>query len=350
MITLIACGHSVGVVHSVDHPELVSGTPSLDNTHSFDTTSAVLDNAPVLEYLNNSTTNPLVVNANDTLNSDKRIFASDNGVTMKKLADPSYFKSQCENVFGRMLNLVPGDVTLSEPLEPADIRPYITSYSLNADGTVSIDGTIRVRVTPVTDRDQNNLTVSLIPASRNGSKVAEIAAPHATYLGGTSTGFNDEVLVWFEFYQSMNASEAFSSFDIRVNDVTYDNGGTGGYPVNLDVLYQQKQSCLVKGADNDHWELNVTAAVSKSILESGATPQIRLVHRVAIQGFQIPRLEQEAFPMTRSSKEMADHVYYTTTVIISPADLMTTFDIEVGDSKVQYISTGALLSTLCAPL
>jgi hypothetical protein len=36
MITLIACGHSIGGGHSVDHPEIVTGTVSAENKLSFD--------------------------------------------------------------------------------------------------------------------------------------------------------------------------------------------------------------------------------------------------------------------------------------------------------------------------
>lgn len=128
MITLVACGHSVGSVHSVDHPEIVSGTPSPTNVAHFDRTFSALDNGVVTEYLDNSTANPLIRNANNMLNSDKRVFSSDGDETMKKLADGKYFKSQCEALLERMINLVSQEVKLTEPMVPADIRPYITSY------------------------------------------------------------------------------------------------------------------------------------------------------------------------------------------------------------------------------
>lgn len=217
MITLTACGHSIGGVYSVDHPEIVSGNVSAENKASFDTTKGVLDNNVVLEYLDNSTTNPLIRNANNTLNSDKRVFAADDNATMKKLADATYFKSQCEDVFRRMLSLVPGDVTLSKPLEPADIKPYILTQQLKSDGSVEFSGRIRVRVMPVTGRDLNTLTAAIIPASRNGSQVADIAAKRAAYLGGTSSGYLDETFLWFEFNQTLKTSETFSTFNIRVN-------------------------------------------------------------------------------------------------------------------------------------
>jgi hypothetical protein len=64
-------------VHSVDYTEIVSSPITAENKAGFDTTLGEIDNNVVLEYLKNSTANPLVVNANDTLNSNKRIFAAD---------------------------------------------------------------------------------------------------------------------------------------------------------------------------------------------------------------------------------------------------------------------------------
>jgi hypothetical protein len=350
MITLIACGHSIGGVHSVDHPEIVPGPVSAENKLSFDTTLGVLDNNVVTEYLDNSTANPLIINTNNTLNSDKRIFAADDNATMRKLADKAYFKSQCEAVFEKMLNLVPGDVTLTEPMEPADIRPYINKYQLKADGTVEFSGQLRVRITPVTGRDQNTLTASLIPTSGNSSNVSEIVAQRATFRGGTSSGYLDEQFSWFEFSKTMKASEAFESFNIRINDVTYDNAGTGGYPVNTKILYQEPQSCIVYDATTNQGTMNVTAAISKGLLTGSAAPQIIVVKKVTQQRNFIPRLVSEAIPMVRSSKETAEYVYYTASTSLSRDSLEPTFDIEVGDEKVEFIQAAALIDHECTPL
>jgi hypothetical protein len=350
MITSIACGHSIGGVHSLDHPEIVSGPVSAENKLSFDTTKAILDNNVVEEYLDNSTANPLVINTNNTLNSDKRVFAADDSATMRKLADKTYFKSQCEVVFEKMLSLVPGDVTLTEPMEPADIRPYIQKYQLRADDTVEFSGRLRVRITPVTSRDQNTLTASLIPSSRLAGKTTEIVAQRATFHGGTSYGYLDEEFLWFEFSKTMNASDVFDSFSIRINDVTYDNAGTGGYPVNAKVLYQEPQSCVTYDATTDQGTMNVTAAISKTLLEDGTTPKITVTRKAIQQRNFIPRLESETISMVRSSKETAEYVYYTVSTTLNRDSLDPTFDIEVGDEKVEFIQTDALTGHECAPI
>ncbi|KAJ5023918.1 heme peroxidase [Bipolaris maydis] len=339
MITLIACGHSIGGVHSVDHPEIVSGPVSPENKASFDTTKGVLDNQVVVEYLNNSTANPLVSNTNDTLNSDKRIFASDDNKTMRKLADPAYFKSQCEDVFSRMIDLVPGDVTLTEPLQPAEIRPYIAKYEINNDGGVDLSAHIRVRITDGTGRDPASLTASIIPITRNGTLGEEINATMATMAGGTSSGYQNELFQWFDVFQSYNASDVFDSFKIRVNGEIYDNGGTGGYPINGDVFYQRAQTCTTfpPGGLPD-FKQTFVAAVSKKLLANGATPQLRVVKKNLVQGLVIPKLNPVVLPMERTSQETAGYVYYTVTTDMNAESATTTFDILVGDSKVEYLS------------
>jgi hypothetical protein len=347
MITLIACGHSIGGVHSVDHPEIVPGPVNASNKLSFDTTLGVLDNNVVLEYLDNSTANPLIRNTNDTLNSDKRIFAADGNATMRKLADPKFFKAQCEAVFERMLDLVPGDVTLSTPLEPADVRPYIEKFQLNANGSIDFSGLIRVRVTPITGRNKNALTASIIPNSRNGSAVNEIIARPSRFRGGTSFGYLDEELQFFEFSQTLNADDVFSSFNIRINDITYDNSKTGGYPINPDLLYQKAQSCQPFDSTTSQGALTITAAISKSLLQGDVVPQMRIVRKIRVQGNFIPRLEEDIVPMVASGKNAGEYAYFTATTKTNVESLRTSFDLEVGDSKVEFLNTGGLLEQKC---
>ncbi|KAI8941040.1 hypothetical protein NX059_002284 [Plenodomus lindquistii] len=342
MITLVACGHSIGSVHSVDHPEIVSGEPADSNVARFDTTFGELDNAVVTEYLNNSTANPLIRNTNDTLNSDKRIFASDNNVTMRKLADKAHFKAQCEVLLERMIDLVPGDVKLTEPLVPSDIRPYIDSYQLIGNGSIEFAGSIRVRISPVTGRNRTTLTSDLIPISRSGDQGAVIPAPQATYLLGLTSGYLDELFQWFDFKQTLEPGQALKSFNIRVDDTIYDNAGTGGYPLNPDILFQQRQSCVTFDVATNKGTLIVVAAVSKSLLSGGAVPKMRVIQRIDQERNFIPRLEPEIVEMTRLSKETADYVYYNVSTSLPRNGLRTSFDLAVGDSKVEFIQTGGL--------
>jgi hypothetical protein len=91
-------------------------------------TNGILNDSVSGKYLDNSTANPLVANSGITLNSDKSIFTADASATKRRLVDKTYFKSQCGIAFRKMLNLRPGDVTITEPMTPADVRPDIEKH------------------------------------------------------------------------------------------------------------------------------------------------------------------------------------------------------------------------------
>ncbi|KAJ7734099.1 heme peroxidase [Mycena metata] len=80
MIGLVACGHTFGGVQHVPFPDIVPVLNDTTNTESvghFDTTPVTFDNNVATQYISGTTLNPLVVGLNETKNSDKRIFGSD---------------------------------------------------------------------------------------------------------------------------------------------------------------------------------------------------------------------------------------------------------------------------------
>lgn len=356
MISLVACGHTLGGVHSVDHPEIViTGNVSDENVARFDNTTGTFDNKPVTEYLDNSSLNPLLRNTNDTLNSDKRIFGSDGNVTMKSLAEPVFFKSQCESLFGRMIDLVPGDVNLTDPLQPADVRPYIQSYLLQGNGTLELVGRIRVRTSEVTGRDASDMTVTLLPTDRNGASSSEIITTMAKFQGGSTFGYLREQFQWYEFSTSLAASSAISSFNIRITtpsnnqSVVYDNAGTGGYPLNADILFLRPQSCIYFDSTTNTGNVTINVAVSKSLLATtSATPQIKIVQKTSQERNFIPKLTQEVVPLEKIGKETPEYVYYQANPVVTRAGLQTSFDVEVGESSLLFQETAEMTGRDCA--
>ncbi|KAI8225342.1 hypothetical protein K4K54_004637 [Colletotrichum sp. SAR 10_86] len=243
MITMVACGHSLGNIHSVDFPEMVAGEASEENIAHFDTSPTNFDNAVVTEYLENETANPLVVGANDTMNSDKRIFGSDGNATMSSLSDPVTFKSKCTRIFERMIDTVPASVILTEPLDIVDVKPYVDPPRLQSDGSLLFEGRIRVRNNAETGINGDDLEVSLDYLDRQGSRDADmIVASRARSRGGQSYGFWGNTFTWFEFSRSINASTGISNFNILLKTPStgttfiLDNSNTGGYPVDSDLL------------------------------------------------------------------------------------------------------------------
>ncbi|KAJ7722109.1 heme peroxidase [Mycena olivaceomarginata] len=132
MISLIACGHSFSSVEHKAFPDVVTDLKDPNNTLTvahFDSTFDFFDNNVATEYISGTTQNPLVVSANDTTNSDKRIFASDGNATMSSFAkSPELFASTCATLFAL--------------IEPLPVRPASIALVLHGDA-LKLSGLVR---------------------------------------------------------------------------------------------------------------------------------------------------------------------------------------------------------------
>lgn len=363
MIAMVACGHSLGGVHSTDFPEIVGveADPNNDTVAHFDVEFSDFDNGVVTEYLDGSTDNPLVAGTNDTLNSDKRIFSADGNATMSKMADPATFKAMCADIFTRMIDTVPSSVTLTEPLEGTDIKPYIEGLSLNADGKLEFTGRIRVRTTSGSGRDPQDLAVQLTYADRKGNTngTAVIPTKMATFQGGSSSGLWGENFKWFEFTTTLDADAGISKFYIDVTKpstnekVTYDNAG-GGYPMSDALLYQQGQSCLDVNTQVDgKFPLSVTALVRKDQAAAANASDgltLDLVHKVARLGVIVPQLVTKTFGFEPTGEDRGQWSVYKASAQIEVDSWSTSFDIKLaGDEAVEvaFQKTGSLTENTC---
>lgn len=361
MIAMVACGHSLGGVHSTDFPEIVGveADPNNDTVAHFDTEFANFDNGVVTEYLNGTTKNPLVAGTNDTLNSDKRIFSADGNATMHKMADPATFNTMCADIFTRMIDTVPASVNLTEPMEATDIKPYIEGLSLNADGKLDFNGRIRIRTTSGSGRDPKDLAVQLTYADRKGntSNSTVIPTKMATFQGGSSSGLWGESFYWFEFSAALDADAGISKFYIDVTKpstgekTTYDNGGTGGYPMSDALLYQQSQSCLDTNTQADgKFPLSVVALVRKDLAPADGGLTLDLVHKVARQGVIVPQLVTKTFDFEPTGEDRGEWAVYKAGAQIEVNSWSTSFDIKLaGDepAEVAFQKTGALTENKC---
>ncbi|KAK1230045.1 hypothetical protein PQX77_006861 [Marasmius sp. AFHP31] len=175
MISLIACGHSVGGVRRDDFPEIIKDERV--EVQLFDGTTP-FDHAIVTGYLDGTTPNPLVVGPNSTTNSDLRIFSSDGNATMQGLADLDKFNRTCGELFERMINTVPANVVLSEPVEPMPFK-LTRSYLYPSNGTLRFNVQLRM-----IGEEAPNRKVTLIWNDREGASVCPTsgcsAAPWAS--------------------------------------------------------------------------------------------------------------------------------------------------------------------------
>ena len=154
-ITLTACGHSMGGVHRSTFPQVVPASAvsstNTDGRLAFDETVSVFDYDIVNDYVHGTGDQggPLVTTANKTVNSDYRIYNSDSNGTMTRLAaSADYFASQCSDIFQRMIETVPGGVTLTTAVDPTsttNLRPYGIALNVDWKGDMNLTGSLRVR-------------------------------------------------------------------------------------------------------------------------------------------------------------------------------------------------------------
>lgn len=345
MITMVACGHTLGGIHGKDFPEITFNEAETNFEHFEGNDSfSSFDNDVVTKYLDGTTPNMLAVGKNETTNSDKRVFNADGNSTMKALADPDTFQSQCASILARMIDTVPSDVKLTDPIEPIVIKPDITSFGLINATHLTLSGRIRV----LSDADSyTDQVVSLIytPHRANSTLNTTIATTRATLKLGTTDGLFGELFTWHEFETTLPASTSISAFDVSVTRIStgevtvYDNAGTGGYPLDDGLLYQTAQSCksLPAGADayTSDYDLTVGAAVRKDVLGADEKVAVEVVIKKARQGVYLPALEVERWEEAEGAerKEVGDWVVVQVKGKLNANSVSTTFDVVVGEGE-----------------
>ncbi|KAI6382888.1 hypothetical protein MCOR25_000404 [Pyricularia grisea] len=342
MIQLLACGHTLGGVHSNNHPQIVPGDSSIwnDTVETFDRTPHSFDNRIATEYVQGVTMNPLVIGRNDTLNSDKRIFGSDGNKTISELASQqSTFDEVCANVFRKMIDTVPAGVELSEPIEAVDVKPYIIDLSVDNDGNLQFAGRIRVRTTD--GRDENSLAVTLALTDRHGETLPSLEAAYT----GNATGLYGETFAWYEYRSTLDGERGIGKFDIHVMEAdgtvqVHSNGGKG-FLLDDSVVYQGAASCVSRTSSGGFRSATITAAVRKEKADvSLSVDVVRFQSRqgVVVRGMVLERLALQA------SETHGDWVIFSAPVQLASTAWSTTFDIVQDEldgkgSKLEFIRT-----------
>ncbi|KAH7318630.1 carboxy terminal WSC domain-containing protein [Stachybotrys elegans] len=272
MIQVTACGHTIGGVHTAQFPDILpAANADANGQRSLDSSVAVFDNRVVTEYLTSNTTNPLVVGPSVRINrhSDFKVFNSDRNVTMNALADPTAFRNACRAVLQKMVDVVPPNVALTEPIAPYMVKPVNLQLALmNGGSTLQFTGFIRVRTTEV----PREMILNVVITYKNrdgGSTCGSAPCTITTTVQGVSQGF-DDTFAFYPILYNIPAATGISSFIVTINHVdgtseTYDNNGNE-YPMSDAVFLQPLQSCILGSTG----VLRVTAAVRNDRISQGA--------------------------------------------------------------------------------
>ncbi|KAK5993286.1 WSC domain-containing protein [Cladobotryum mycophilum] len=289
MIQVTACGHTLGGVHNSEFPEIVPNGAGTNGEIGLDSTVANFDNKVVTEYLAGNTLNPLVVGPSVKIdkNSDFKVFNIDGNKTMTALADAAKFNSVCQVALQKMIDTVPPQVKLTDPIAPYTVKPVALQLTL-ADGgdTLQLTGYIRVKTTGLAQGAIQGVTVNY--KNRKGTTDCGTATcVIASQVQGVSQGF-DDTFAWFPLQANIPASSGISSFTVTVTTAdgakTYDNNGKE-YPIQDAILFQQPQSCVLGSTG----ALTAVAAVRNDRVSQGA--QATVWYKTAQTNSPVPRLQ-----------------------------------------------------------
>ncbi|KAK7746591.1 hypothetical protein SLS62_009312 [Diatrype stigma] len=289
MIGLVACGHSVGGVHGTIFPDTV---PVLNDTQNeaslqpFDSSPTVFDNSVAVGFTENSTQDALAYGPNTTTRSDHRIFLSDGGNLISRMAqDNDFYLSTCKSLLERMINTVPKEVQLTEVIDPIATKPDYLDLRINEDGTFFIRGEVRTIQAEGIDRDNRQVVVHLKAGDSETT-----SAP--TTWNGESLPFHENrpSFDWWGFNATVPIAQGLS-FDVELidsGDSKLETNGGSGFPLQTDIVPQTARSCsstAIRGPS--------TISVTAAILDAAGFDSVALSVDVpyAQQNSLIPRIE-----------------------------------------------------------
>lgn len=309
MIGLVACGHTIGGVHTPEFPALVPAGTQANNESALDSTPAAFDNKVVTEYLDGTTKSPLVVGPSVALkqNADFVVFNSDNNVTMNTLASPTNFTSTCASLLQRMIEVVPSGVALSDPILPYAVKPVGLGLTLNSGGeTLALSGSIRVRTTGLA---QAASSVTLAYKDRSGASCASCEISATVQASGSGL---DDTFDYFPISADIPVASGISSFTVTLvfadgTTKLYDNNGNA-YPISDAVILQKPQSCLLQGPGT----LNVSALVLTNL---AAPVTLGIQYQTPQVGIAGPRLQSTSVAMAGGAC-VGPYTFYTASYTI----------------------------------
>ncbi|EGS17224.1 uncharacterized protein CTHT_0065420 [Thermochaetoides thermophila DSM 1495] len=345
MIQLVACGHTLGSVHSAEFPNIVNASVG---QIGLDSSNHVYDNKVVTEYLDGTTTNPLVVGPAVGLNrhSDFKVFNSDGNATISAMADPNAYREICRTVLQKMIEVVPPGVTLTDPVEPYNVKPVDIKLKLNnGASTLQLTGYIRLRANGFAMSDVSNVVLTW-KDRWGGSNCGSSGCSTTLTLRGVASGLDDN-FGFFPIDVAIPAAYGISSFTLVVNfndgtSQSYDNNGHS-YPVDDAIILQIPQSCLLQTSGS----LTVRALVRNDIADVPVNLDVEYLTPRTTGTNPVPILSKETIPMTEGDCAGLYTFYEATFAIPGGMSYNARVSVSAGEHADTFIK-GSDLGGSCA--
>ncbi|KIW98900.1 uncharacterized protein Z519_00563 [Cladophialophora bantiana CBS 173.52] len=342
MIQVVACGHTLGGVHSAEHPTIVPANTTTLGVQNFDATNNTYDNLVITKYLDGSTKNPLVIGPDLDARSDLRVFASDDNQTVSAMQTANSYADTCTTILAKMLDTVPSSVTLTDTITPYPVKPVNLQLNVASGGDRLIfSGQIRFWTNTVSASSISSL--KLVYKDRLGAGSESID----TLVAGDAAGF-DDTFTFFNFSSEIPAKSSISSFTVVVTTssgtVAYDNNGEG-FPVS-DTIFAQTANSIVSSADSAGNSLaTIVAAV-----RYGTTGEVDLTLSLvkAMTYNNLPTLVKQKVTMAKVCESKYYTFYMGSYSLPAVALKFTKYDVTVGSSSDSFKGLGGLSASASA--
>ncbi|KAF7538338.1 hypothetical protein G7Z17_g12645 [Cylindrodendrum hubeiense] len=265
-IQAVACGHTLGGVHSAQFADIVPPGSATNGVASLDYSMSVFDNKVVTEYLSGSTKNPLVVGHSVTISkhSDFKLFNSDGNNTMERMADNNRFPEICRTVLQKMIDVVPSGIELTRAIGPFMVKPVNLQLTLeNGGSTLLFTGFIRVKTSGTPGGSITSITITY-KNREGGSSCGPGTCSITATAQGQGQGF-DDTFAFFPIEANIPVSSGIYSFVVTVN---YANGGRTRSPK---VVFRDPTALtLVAAVRNDRISQGALATISYKVPQSNS--------------------------------------------------------------------------------
>ncbi|KAK5447816.1 hypothetical protein LTS15_009315 [Exophiala xenobiotica] len=338
MIQVVACGHTLGGVHSAQHLTIVpDGTTAL-GTGDFDATNSTYDNIVVTQYLDGSTKNPLCIGPDVDSRSDLRIFSSDGNKTVSAMADSASYATTCSRILQKMIDTVPAGVQLTDAVTTYDVKPYALQLNVVGDESLLFSGQIRFRTNTVPKSTISSIELHYL--DRNGASAGKID----TVELGDASGF-DDTFTFFGFNATISAKTSISSFvvvaTLASGSVTYDNNGQG-FPMQ-DTIFTQTLNSTLSPLDNSGNQKATIIAAVRSDTVSEPDMSIHIINPMSYN--HLPTISKSTSTMTKVC-ESKYYTFYSGSYYVPVAAVNgTKYDVSIGSFSDSFKNLDLLPST-----